>query len=170
MDPNKKSNYKIKNDKNFLEENVKKLKEVKKNIDTKPIIDPNSSKKDKKLNLEDVLDSDRKPLYQSKVEKLNPNEKVERLIMATRENTEKIKESITGVSYNKLKKKNYEVSNNELAKSLMNSNNKRSTTPTPFDKRNNDINNNYNIKRKVSNDNINENRYKVDDEDDEDDE
>jgi len=47
LDPTKKSNYKIKNDKNFLEENVKKLKEVKKNIENKNITE-NVVKKEKK--------------------------------------------------------------------------------------------------------------------------
>jgi len=131
----KKNTFQPKSNKNFLEENMKKIKEKEEEVreteeEEKRRKDEEDKEKKRRLKLENVLDKDKAQTYTSKVEKLNPMDKVERLIMATRETTEKTKE-LMGMGKPKVKKsKEIEISNNELALNLVKGNkNNRSTTP-----------------------------------------
>mmetsp|Transcript_66061 Transcript_66061/g.142601 ORF Transcript_66061/g.142601 Transcript_66061/m.142601 type:complete len:222 (+) Transcript_66061:872-1537(+) len=122
-------------DKNFAEENMKKLEEIKRKKreedESKRALEEEQRKKDnKKLRLDDVINNP--TVYKPKAEKLNPMEKVERLINATRETTATCLEGVSGVTKvnSKKKKDDNNVSNNELAMGLLGKKRKnRSTTP-----------------------------------------
>lgn len=137
-----------------MEENMKKIKEKENDLKARQQEEEHKKHEEelrekKKPKLEDILDKDKAQTYKSKIEKLNPMEKVERLITATRETTDSILNPTRGV---KKTKKDVDLSNNELAKNLVKQPKKRSTTPVKANNKRDlnsdlDLNTNYSKKR-----------------------